>query len=242
MKKRTIAIFLLLMFIYIVSNASADAVYTNDIDITNSNIEFKINETYSGNSSLNIRKGLDVDNNSNVNRSEINRFRDGYLKSKNVQLSNYISIDKGNTNIEMKSVDMEFENALGDVNKKKLYVVTEIKFDINSDISDGRHRIWIQGHPSIQNMEIILPKNMDVLSVKGLEHPEIYSVNGRVFVEGKSNIQKNNIGNTTQFEYATILHIYKKPFYEKMTFIASIFIILLILIAFASYMIQKNRK
>lgn len=223
-------------------NVSADAVYTNDIDITSDSIDFTINETYTGDNALNIRNGLDVNNNSNINSSEVDNFKEKYLESRKSEYPEYISIDDGDVSIKMESVDMEFRNAIGDVNEDELRVITDIKFTIPSGIPDGYHEIWIQGHPSIENMNVALPEDVNLNSVRGLGNTENTTENGRTIVEGKSVTQRSNMGNTSQFDYATILDIYKKPFYENTSFIISLFVVLLILIASASYMIQKNRE
>ncbi|WP_049890936.1 hypothetical protein [Methanohalobium evestigatum] len=223
-------------------NSSADAVYTNDIDIKADNINFIINESYTGDNALNIRKGLDINNDSSINSSEVDKFKENYTESRKTEYPEYISIDDGNVSIEMESLDMEFENAVGTINKEELRVMTEIKFTIPSEISEGYHKIWIQGHPSIKNMEITLPEDVNLNTIDGLDNIKNSTENGRTVVEGKSITQRSNVGNTTQFGYATSLNIYKKPFYEKMSFIISLFVLLLVLIASASYMIQRNRE
>ncbi|WP_292486411.1 hypothetical protein [Methanohalobium sp.] len=242
LKTINILFLIFIIFICITSVSSASAEYTNDIDIKMESINLTISEEYTKNNALGVRKRIDVNNDSYINKSEIESFKDYYLKSQKKEYIKYVKIDNGKISLEINSINMEFENAQGKVSNDTLNVSSNIIFIINQGLSDGRHKIWLQGHPSISTMKVKLPENVEALSIDGLKNLEKSSINNRIFIKGKSTTQRNNLGDTTSFEYATTLEIYKKPFYERTFFITSLFTVLLILIALASYMIKNNKK
>ena len=244
MRSRTI-LFLLLLFL--ISNCtaivSANAVYSNDIIVSDDNILFTIEETYTDVDVQDFRLMLDSDGSGDVNMSEVEMFKKSHLISKKIELGGYILIDEGDVPLNLMSVEMDFENAQGNVNvSSPINVTTFVEYKLLSSISSGEHELWILGHPLIQKMEIMLPEGVIVVSSDGLENMTSSSNDGRVVLEGESGIRSFMVENRTVFEYATTVDMYKKPFYAESYFLPLLVFIEMLLAAFAIYIIKGKKQ
>lgn len=244
MRSRVI-LFLLLLFS--ISNCtaivSAGAVYSNDIIVSDDNILFTIEETYTDVDVQEFRQMLDFDDSGDVDSSEVEMFKESHLISKKIELGSYILIDEGDVPLETMSVVMEFENAQGDINiTSPINVTTFVEYKLLSSITSGEHELWILGHPLIQKMEITLPDGMAVVSSDGLENMTSSSIDGRVVLEGESGIRTFMVGNRTVFEYATTVDMYKKPFYAESYFLPLLVFIEMLLAVFAIYVIKGKKQ
>ena len=244
MRSRTI-LFLLLLFL--ISNCtaivSANAVYSNDIIISDDNILFTIEESYTDVDVQEFRLMLDSDRSGDVNMSEVEMFKKSHLISKKIELGGYILIDEGDVPLNLMSVEMDFENAQGNVNvSSPINVTTFVEYKLLSSISSGEHELWVLGHPLIQKMEIMLPEGVIVVSSDGLENMTSSSNDGRVVLEGESGIRSFMVENRTVFEYATTVDMYKKPFYAESYFLPLLVFIEMLLAAFAIYIIKGKKQ
>ena len=235
------------MLLFLISNCtaivSANAVYSNDIIVSDDNILFTIEETYTDVDVQEFRLMLDSDRSGDVNMSEVEMFKKSHLISKKIELGGYILIDEGDVPLNLMSVEMDFENAQGNVNvSSPINVTTFVEYKLLSSISSGEHELWILGHPLIQKMEITLPDGMAVVSSDGLENMTSSSNDGRVVLEGESGIRSFMVGNRTVFEYATTVDMYKKPFYAESYFLPLLVFIEMLLAAFAIYIIKGKKQ
>ena len=121
------------------------------------------------------RLTLDSDRSGDVNISEVEAFKESHLISKKIELGSYILIDEGDVPLGTISVEMEFENAQGDINiTSPINVTTFVEYKLLSPIPSGEHELWILGHPLIRNMKITLPDGMAVVSSDGLENIDVW--------------------------------------------------------------------
>ena len=244
MRSRTI---LFLLILFLISNCtaivSANAVYSNDIIVSDDNILFTIEESYTDVDVQDFRLMLDSDRSGDVNMSEVEMFKKSHLISKKIELGGYILIDEGDVPLNLMSVEMDFENAQGNVNvSSPINVTTFVEYKLLSSISSGEHELWILGHPLIQKMEIMLPEGVIVVSSDGLENMTSSSNDGRVVLEGESGIRSFMVENRTVFEYATTVDMYKKPFYAESYFLPLLVFIEMLLAAFAIYIIKGKKQ
>lgn len=240
-------IILFLLLIFSISNCtaivSAGAVYSNDIIVSDDNILFTIEETYTDVDVQEFRQMLDLDRSGDVNISEVEAFKESHLISKKIELRSYISIDEGDVPLEMMSVVMEFENAQGDINiTSPINVTTFVEYKFLSPIPSGEHELWILGHPLIQNMKITLPEGVIVASSDGLDNMTTSTYDGKIVLEGESGIRTFMVENRTIFEYATTVDMYKKPFYAESYFLPLLVFIEMLLAVFAIYMIKGKKQ
>ena len=240
-------IILLLLLLFSISNCtaivSAGAVYSNDIIVSDDNILFMIEETYTDVDVQEFRQILDSDRSGDVNISEVEAFKESHLISKKIELGSYILIDEGDVPLGTISVEMEFENAQGDINiTSPINVTTFVEYKLHSPIPSGEHELWILGHPLIQNMKITLPDGMAVVSSDGLENMTTSTYDGRVVLEGESGIRTFMVENRTIFEYATTVDMYKKPFYAESYFLPLLVFIEMLLAVFAIYVIKGKKR
>jgi len=241
MRSKTVSILLLLFILLsVTANVSADAIYTNDIDITDS-ISFTINETYTDMDAREFRQTLDADKSGNVTVTEIEQFKTTFLNTRSIEFGGYLLIDDGAVPLQIESVEMGFVNAGGNINTEPINVTTVITYEIMSPIPSGEHQLWILGHPLIHVMKITLPSGMDVVSVDGLDNMTTSTENGRIILEGRSGVRSFMVKDRPTFEYATAVNIYKKPFYAKSCFLLSLAITEVLLAALALYMIKKQK-
>ena len=240
-------IILFLLLAFSISNCtaivSAGAVYSNDVIVSDDNILFTIEETYTDVDVQEFRQMLDSDRSGDVNISEVEAFKESHLISKKIELRSYIFIDEGDVSLETMSVEMNFENAQGDINiTSPINVTTFVEYKLLSPITSGEHELWILGHPLIHKMVIMLPDGMAVVSSDGLENMTSSSIDGRVVLEGESGIRSFMVENRTIFEYATTIDMYKKPFYAKSYFIPLLVFIEMLLAVFAIYTIKGKKE
>ena len=240
-------IILFLLLLFSISNCtaivSAGAVYSNDIIVSDDNISFTIEETYTDVDVQEFRLILDSDRSGYVNISEVDAFKESRLVSKKIELGSYILIDEGNISLDIMSIEMDFENAEGDINiTSPINVTTFVEYKLLSPISSGEHKLWILGHPLIHKMVIMLPDGMAVVSSDGLENMTSSSIDGRVVLEGESGIRTFMVENRTIFEYATTVDMYKKPFYAESYFLPLLVFIEMLLAVFAIYMIKGKKQ
>ncbi len=240
-----IIIFILLIFSILncTTIVSASAVYSNDIIVNDANILFTIKEVYTEADVKEFRPMLDFDGNGNVNRSEVEMFKESHLISKKIELRSYIFIDEGDVPLEIMLVEMDFENSQGDINTTSaINVTTSAEYKILTPMSSGEHELWILGHPLIRKMVIMLPDGVAVVSSDGLENMTSSFSDGRVVLEGKSGIRSFIVENRTIFEYATTVDMYKKPFYAESYFMPLLVFIEMSLAVFAIYMIKGKKR
>ena len=235
------------MILFLISNCtaivSANAVYSNDIIVSDDNILFTIEETYTDVDVQEFRLMLDSDRSGDVNMSEVEMFKKSHLISKKIELGGYILIDEGDVPLNLMSVEMDFENAQGNVNvSSPINVTTFVEYKLLSSISSGEHELWVLGHPLIRKMEIMLPEGVIVVSSDGLENMTSSSNDGRVVLEGESGIRSFMVENRTVFEYATTVDMYKKPFYAESYFLPLLVFIEMLLAAFAIYIIKGKKQ
>jgi hypothetical protein len=242
MRTKTFWFFVLFALIAFTTNASADAVYSNDISIMDNEIIFAINETYTDTDAYELRTILDTNKDTNVNDSEIGQFKKTYFDTANFKLLNYISIDNGAFSIMIDSITMDFENAKGNTSNETINVATVIKYEIVTPISSGEHELWIIGHPQIQDVKITLPPEMNYISINGLDNLTKSTENGRVVLGGESGLRAFMVGNRTTFEYATTIVMYKRPFYAKSYFLPLLVFIEMLLAVFAIYTIKGKKQ
>jgi len=242
MRSRTISILLLLyILLSLTANVSADAVFTNDINITD-RITFTINETYTEVDAREFRQALDADKSGNVTVTEVEQFKTTFLNTRSIEFGGYLLIDDGAVPLQIESVEMEFVNAGGNTTSDDpLNTTTLIRYNMQSPFPSGEHQLWILGHPLIQVMKITLPTDIDVVSVDGLDNMTTSTGNGRIILEGRSGIRSFMVNDRPTFEYATAINIYKKPFYAKSCFLLLLAITELLLAALALYMIKKQK-
>ena len=222
---------------------SASAVYSNDIIVNDGNILFTINEVYTDVDVQEFRQILDFDGSGDVNISEVEAFKESHLISRKIELRSYIFIDEGDVSLETMSVEMDFENAQGDINiTSPINVTTFVEYKLLTPITSGEHKLWILGHPLIQKMEITLPEDVIVVSSDGLDNMTSSTYDGRVVLGGESGIRTFMVENRTTFEYATTVDMYKKPFYAESYFLPLLVFIEMLLAVFAIYIIKGKKQ
>jgi len=230
----------LIVVLFMITCASANVSFSNDLDITDNAIHFVIVETYSGIDSMDFRQTLDIDNSQDVNNSEITRFKEAYINDHSIQFGGYILIDEGDMEIVINSIDVEFEGANGSISEEPLNVTTYIDYDLSTPFAAGDHTIWVLGHPLIRKMSLKLPQDFETVSMSGLDEVDMYVVDERVVVSGRSGIREFVVNDRTKFEYATFVIMHKDRFYEKAFFIPLLIIIELFLVLLIVYRKKKD--
>ncbi|WP_407356210.1 hypothetical protein [Methanolobus sp. WCC5] len=241
MSKRTILLLFVLLFCCFTAKASADVSFSNNIEMDEGSVTFTIHETYTLEDALDLREELDVDSSGNVDALEVGVFRENYLLNRTAQLLEYILIDNRSLSLEIDSVDLQFEGAEGPVDNSQLNVIITVQYSINSTISQGKHSVWVLGHPRIDNMRFVLPLGMELVSYDGLDDVSQSVQDGRVVLEGVSGIRSFTIEDRPVFEYAAYVTIQKKPIYKNSFFLPLLVIIEIILASTALYIIKKNK-
>ncbi|WMW23169.1 hypothetical protein RE476_04890 [Methanolobus mangrovi] len=241
MSKRTIILLFILFFCCFALKASADVSFTNNIEMHEESITFVIHETYTLDDALGFREDLDADNSGNVNASEVEVFKESYLSDRKAQFLEYVLIDNGSLPLNIDSADLQFEGADGMVDISQLNVTTIVQYGANSTISEGKHSVWVLGHPLIDNMRFVLPADMELVSYDGLDNASQSVQDGRVVLEGVSGIRSFMINDTPAFEYAAYVTIEEKSIYERSFFLPLLIIIEIILASIALYIIRMNK-
>lgn len=241
MEKRFIAILVLLFSMYMVSPAFAEVSFKNDIDILDNSVNLTIHEDYTGADARSLREELDLDGSGYVGADEVEEFRIGFLANRSLQFLGYLEIDGNETSIDIVSVDLQLEGAEGVVDNSSLYVTTSIGYGADTMLSSGNHTIWVIGHPLIENVRIYLPRGVDVMSYDGIGNASQATKNGRVVLEGSSDVRSFMIDDRPTFEYAMFIEFSKQPFYRKPFFLPLLVLVELALALFALYIIKKNK-
>lgn len=195
------------------ADAHSSASYSNYIDIERDQILFDIKEEYTGEYAENLRRSIDLNGDGYINETEIDTFKDNYLEIRTDEFREYIIINDGNTDLRLVSVTMELDGAEGNISdSSNVSVMTTINYELTSPLSAGEHRIWILGHPLIEEKEITFPENTEIINYQGLDESQVITDGERDVLKGKSGISSFSINDQPSFEYATRITIHKKPF------------------------------
>jgi hypothetical protein len=215
-----ISLILILLFVPL---SSADAVFTNDLQVHDRSINFTINEVYSGVDAEAFRLSLDADNNSIVSKEEVESFVEKFKRNSTGQYLGYVLIDNGTTVLSLESFDMQISGAEGDVNTSEMKVTTNIIYGVPVSLEDGKHRIWILGHPAIEKMRISLPSGIVVTGIDGIDDLQTSCDSGRQLFEGHSGIRSFIVDGRQTFEYAVMIETGKSRFIADLSRFLSLF-------------------
>jgi len=227
-------------------NASADVSFTNDIDISDKAINLIITENYTGEDAKVFKKDFDIDNNSVIVESEMDVFRSDFLDNRANQFLEYIILDDDHSLLTLESIEMEFENVEGELDNSNMSITTMVSYGFassasNMSLSSGDRSIWILGHPSINNIKISLPQNIELESHAGIDNITQSANGGRIVLEGSSGIRSFMVDEKPTFEYAVFLETSEQSFYEKAYFIPLLVLVELLLALTGYYIINKNK-
>lgn len=242
MSKNTTCLLLIIICCCLAPDASAGASFTNHMELSESSIIFKISEIYTDEDARAFREDLDEDNNGVIDASEVGEFRESYLSNGGAQFLEYVLVNNGSSQLLIDSIGMEFENAEGPVDTSVLNVTTTIRYSMDPMVSAEEYSIWVLGHPLIDKMEFVLPKDMELLSYDGLDNTSQSVDDGRVMLGGVSGIRSFMIEDRPAFEYAVLIKMQKEPFYKKSFVLPILIIIEIILASIALYIIKINKN
>lgn len=222
MSEKILLIFIILSLFFI-PVSSADAIFTNEIQVYDSSLNLTINERYIGNDSEAFRLSLDIDNNSMVTQDEVETFVHEFKKNGTIQYLGYILIDDGNMALSLDSFDLEVSGAEGNVNTSEIGVRANIVYGVPGSLESGKHSIWILGHPAIEKMSISLPSNMVVRDVNGIDDMETSCDSERQLIMGRSGIRSFVVDGRQIFEYAVMIEVGKSDFVADLSIFPSLF-------------------
>jgi hypothetical protein len=213
----------LILVLSSISLSSADATFTNELQIHDTSIDFTINEMYTGVDAEAFRLGLDFDNNSIVSQKEVESFVDEFKRNSTGQYLGYVLIDDGNTVLSLDSFDMQVSGAEGNVNTSQIKVTTKIIYGAPESLKSDTHSIWVLGHPAIEKMSIYLPSEMLVTDIDGIDELQTSCDSGRQLIEGRSGIRSFIIDGRQTFEYAVMIETGKSKFIADLSRFPSLF-------------------
>jgi hypothetical protein len=213
----------LILVLSSISLSSADATFTNELQIHDTSIDFTINEMYTGVDAEAFRLGLDSDNNSIVSQKEVESFVDEFKRNSTGQYLGYVLIDDGNTVLSLDSFDMQVSGAEGNVNTSQIKVTTNIIYGAPESLKSGTHSIWVIGHPAIEKMSIYLPSEMLVTDIDGIDELQTSCDSGRQLIEGRSGIRSFIVDGRQTFEYAVMIETGKSKFIADLSRFPSLF-------------------
>ncbi len=242
MSKNTTCLLLIIICCCLAPDASAGASFTNHMELSESSIIFTVSEMYTDEDARAFREDLDEDENGVIDVSEVGEFRKTYLSNGGAQFLEYVLVNNGSSQLVIDSVGMEFESAEGPVDTSVLNVTTTIRYSMDPMVSAEEYSIWVLGHPLIDKMEFVLPKDMELISYDGLDNTSESVDDGRVMLEGVSGIRSFMIEDRPAFEYAVLLKMQKEPFYKHSFFFPLLMIIEIILASIALYIIKSNKN
>jgi len=241
MSKKTIFLFLIICCCF-ATNASAGALFTNTIELLEDSIIFTVHEVYTDEDALTFKEDLDKDGSGSVDFSEIEAFRQRYLSNGGAQFLEYVLMNNGSLQLTIDSIDLQFKDAEGPVNNSSMTVTTMIQYSSEPIVSGEEYSLWVLGHPLIDNMRFVLPADMKLISYDGLDNSSKSVENGHVVLEGVSGIRSFMIDDRPAFEYAVLLKIQKKSFYEHRLFLPLLILVEVLLAATALYIIRHNKN
>ncbi|MDY0386248.1 MAG: hypothetical protein RBT65_03790 [Methanolobus sp.] len=212
MSEKIILTLCIVVSLFFISNAAAEASFTNDLNIQDASIDFVINEFYTGVDADAFRNSLDIDENGEVSTLEVDMFVNEFATNNNAQYLGYIIIDDGDIPLSISSFNLEVMGAEGSENSSEIHVQTNIRYNFSSSLATGKHSVWVLGHPSIERMSISIPQGTQILNVDGLDYLEQSRNNGRVLLEGRSGIRSFMAKERQTFEYAVLIDTYKSAF------------------------------
>lgn len=212
MSEKIILTLCIVVSLFFISNAAADASFTNDLNIQDTSIDFVINEFYTGVDADAFRNSLDIDENGEVSTLEVDMFVNEFATNNKGQYLEYIIIDDGDIPLSISSFNLEVMGAEGSVDGSEIRVQTNIRYNLSSSLATGKHSVWVLGHPSIERMSISISQGTQVLNVDGLDYLEQSKNDGRVLLEGRSGIRSYMAKERQTFEYAVLIDIYKSAF------------------------------
>jgi hypothetical protein len=213
----------LILVLSSISLSSADATFTNELQIHDTSIDFTINEMYTGVDAEAFRLGLDFDNNSIVSQKEVESFVDEFKRNSTGQYLGYVLIDDGNTVLSLDSFDMQVSGAEGNVNTSQIKVTTKIIYGAPESLKSDTHSIWVLGHPAIEKMSIYLPSEMVVTDIAGIDELQTSCDSGRQLIEGRSGIRSFIVDGRQTFEYAVMIETGKSRFIADLSRFPSLF-------------------
>ncbi|WP_370572087.1 hypothetical protein [Methanomethylovorans sp.] len=224
----------------LVSQAMAEAVYENDVQLEKDSLRLTIFETYNLTDASEFRASLDADNDSRVTELEISSFKESYLASRTPQFMEYVKVDEGNVTLYLDSISLDLYNATGNITQAPLYVNTTINYGLTPELGEnGNHSLWVMGHPLIERMRIQLPTGTVLISNAGLDNVTTLKTDP-VILEGKSGIRSFMAGNKSTFEYAANLEFRERKIYEHNYILPFLIGVELLLILFALYIRRKR--
>ncbi|MDK2826218.1 hypothetical protein SAMN04488589_1892 [Methanolobus vulcani] len=218
-----ILLIVLILILSFVPLSSADAIFTNDLKVHDRSIDFTINEAYSGIDAEAFRLSLDTDNNSIVSEQEVEAFVDEFKRNSTGQYLGYVLIDNGNTVLSLDSFDMQLSGAEGNVNTSEIKVTANIIYGVPVSLEDGKHSIWILGHPAIEKMSISFPSGIVVKSIDGIDELQTSCDSGRQLFEGRSGIRSFIVDDQQTFEYAVMIETGRSKFIADLSRFPSLF-------------------
>jgi hypothetical protein len=211
MSQKNLLIFLVLTLSFI-PLTSADATFTNELQIHDASVDFTINEVYTGIDAEAFKLNLDADNSSTVSQEEVNSFVENFKRNNTRQYLGYILIDDGDVVLSLDSFNMRVSGAEGNVNTSEIKVTSNIVYSVPESLESGQHSIWVLGHPAIEKMSISLPAGMPLMNIDGIDELQTSCDSGRQVLEGRSGIRSFVVDGRQTFEYAVMVETGKSGF------------------------------
>ena len=211
MSQKNLLIFLVLTLSFI-PLTSADATFTNELQIHDTSVDFTIHEVYTGIDAEAFKLSLDTDNSSTVSQDEVDSFVENFERNNTRQYLGYILIDDGDVVLSLDSFSMRVSGAEGNVNTSEIKVTSNIVYSVPESLESGKHNIWILGHPAIEKMSISLPAGMPLMNIDGIDELQTSCESGRQVFEGRSGIRSFVVDGRQTFEYAVMIETGKSGF------------------------------
>ncbi|TQD24490.1 hypothetical protein [Methanolobus vulcani] len=222
MSKKSLLISLLIILSF-VPLSSAGAIFTNELQVHDTSIDFMINELYTGTDAEAFRLSLDADNNSIVSEEEVESFVDEFKRKGTGQYLGYVLIDDGNTALSLDSFDMDVSGAEGNVSTSEIKVTVNVVYGVPESLECGKHSLWVLGHPAIEKMSVSLPSEMIVTDIDGIDELQTSCDSGWQLIEGRSGIRSFVVDGRQAFEYAIMIETGKSRFIADFSRFPSLF-------------------
>jgi hypothetical protein len=222
MSKKSLLISLVVILSF-VPLSSADAIFTNELQVHDTSIDFTINEAYTGTDAEAFRLSLDADNNSIVSEEEVESFVDEFKRNSTGQYLSYVLIDDGNTALSLDSFNMDVSGAEGNVSTSEIKVTVNVVYGVPESLESGKHSLWVLGHPAIEKMSVSLPSEMIVTDIDGIDELQTSCDSGWQLIEGRSGIRSFVVDGRQAFEYAIMIETGKSRFIADFSRFPSLF-------------------
>lgn len=223
MSEKILLTLFIVLSVFFISNVTAEASFTNDLNIQDTSIDFVINELYTGVDADAFSTGLDIDENGEVSKLEVDMFVNEFTTYNSGQYLGYIIIDDGDVPLSISSFNLEVMGAEGSVGSSEIHVQTNIRYNLSASLATGKHNVWVLGHPSIERMSVSIPQGTQILNVDGLDYLVQSRSGGRVLLEGRSGIRSYPSEGRQTFEYAVSIDTYKSSFIADLSLFPSLF-------------------